>query len=1447
MEKDYSWDFIDSYFKNNKQCLVKHHIDSYNDFFETGIKNIFKEKNPVKIMKTQDPDTKDFKNTCELYFGGLNGDKLYYGKPVIYDETRTHFMYPNEARARNMTYGFTIHYDIDVIFKIINDAGDLIETNVTLEKIFLGRFPIMLQSNLCILTGLTPELRFNMGECRHDNGAYFIINGKEKLIIPQEKFADNMLYVRNKVDDKYSHSAEIRSVSDDASKPKRTLAVKMVAPDQKLKNGQIVVSIPNVRMPIPLFIVMRALGVVSDKEIIDYCLLNTDKHKNLIELFVPSVYDSGRIFNQSDALRFIGTFTKGKTLAHVNEILMNYFLPHIGELNFKAKALYLGYIVLKLLKVYKNEDMPTDRDSFKFKRVELSGTLLHGLFSEYYSLQQKDIYTKIDKEYYYHKNIYQDNFTSLIENNSKEYFKDRIVEEGFRKAFKGNWGAQERTKRPGVVQDLNRLSFNSALSHLRKLNLPLYASAKVIGPRLLHTTQWGVIDPLDTPDGGNVGLHKHLALSTTITFGYDSSSLIKILRKLNIKLIEECFLPILDHYTKLFINGNWIGVVFKPDNFIDSLILLRRNSVIPIYTSISWDRIGNEIYVSTDAGRLCRPVLFIENNNISYNRSNILPLIDSGKYTWRQLIHGFGEQKVEIDNRIVYDVGKLYGSSIGNLTDYLTENAAIIDYIDVQETETAMLAMYKKDIKKNITTHLEIHPSLMLGVMGNQIVFPEHNQLPRDLFSCGQSKQGVSLYHSNFHNRIDKMGVVLNYGQMPLVRSRYIKYINGEKHPYGENPIVAIMCYTGYNVEDSILFNKASVDRGMFRTTYFNMYESQEESTKVSGAEIDSSFKNIETENVIRKRPGYDYSQLDDNGLIKENTPLTEKTIVIGKCYNNLEDPSVFVDASSACKKGQNGIVDKSFITEGEEGFRKAKIRVRDERIPAIGDKFCSRCGQKGTVGIIINEEDMPFTKDGIRPDIIINPHAIPSRMTIGQLIECVMGKAGCIYGTIGDCTAFVNNGPKHEQFGKLLTMSGYHSTGNEYLQNGMTGEMLEAAIFIGPTYYMRLKHMVKDKINYRAKGPRTVLTRQTVGGRANDGGLRIGEMERDGVAAHGMTAFLKESMMERGDKYYMAVCNLSGTIAIYNEHKNIFISPYADGPIQFNHTQMNEIKLDSVSNFGREFSIVQVPYSLKLLMQELQTMNVQMRIITDDNIKQYLEFSDNFKKLSGKETMKEVSDTIFKKLNMSKLKKKPDPIQEPQLPQQLPKGWKYGDPIPEPEITGEYDYTDETLENPYNSQPLAEDWTTQDLPSSISSTLPDYSAQLLPTTPDYGPPKSPEFETPKSPAFEPSSPSKTPQLPVTSPTTEWKAPYELRNEQEAQNEIITPDSQKTFKSVGPDGKEYEYMPTSPTYTPPLGEDDMRVAVPAKRENFRELRTSEGKTIWVNNETGKYYENNPFE
>jgi DNA-directed RNA polymerase II subunit RPB2 len=1277
-----SWKLIDKYFNDNPNNLVAHHLESFDEFFNNGIHKIFRENNPIRFIESEnDGDSSSKRNECLLYLGGKDGSKIYFGKPVIYDDAdrNIHYMYPNDARLRNMTYGTTIHYDVEVDF-IYYIGDEKKEHSMTLERIFLGKFPIMLQSNLCILKSLSKEARFNMGECRNDYGGYFIIDGKEKVIVSQEKFADNMLYIReNKKDDIYSYSAEIRSVSEDPSKPIRTTAVKIVAPVfsqtstiPSHPNNQIVVAVPNVRKPVPLFILMRALGVISDKDIIKTCLLNIETNSDYVDLFIPSVHDAHKIFNQQNALQYIAELTKRGTISSVIEILSDYFLPHIGETNFLEKAYFLGYMVFRMLKVFRKEEKPTDRDNFTFKRVEVTGSLIYDLFREYYLIQKRGIARKIDEEYYYHKgeykndeemtrkekrtmkekgkgeeNKYKDNFIALIETNFKQFFKDRDVESGFRKAFKGNWGSEAHTKRLGVVQDLNRLSWNTFISHLRKIVLPLDSSAKVVGPRLLNNSQWGFIDPLDTPDGGNIGLHKHMSITTSITSGSSAFPMIKWLRaNTPMKILLECTPEYLANNTKIFVNGTWIGVTDNPISMkgemglVELLKLYRRNGIIPLFTSISFNYEKNEIHIFTDAGRLTRPIYYIENGKLSIDNKNIIEQIESGKIKWSQIVCGLKNKADEHFSpklNKIYDLIELYPDIANDQEKIyyeLMKNKAPIEYVDTPEEESALIAMTPDDMKKSkYYTNVEIDPSIILGVMGNLIIYPENNPFPRNSFSCGQSKQAVSVYHSNYQMRIDKMGVVLNYGQVPLVKSRYLEYINNEEQPYGVNAIVAIMSYTGYNVEDAILINKGAIDRGIFRTTYYSMYEAREESTKVSGM-VNSKFANIEKNNVKNLKPGFDYSLLDDHGMIKENTPLDDKIVLIGKITANPDNKDVWIDDSVKPKKGQLGFVDKSFITQGEEGFNIAKVRIREERIPAIGDKMASRAGQKGTLGLIIPEDDMPFTAEGIRPDLIINPHAIPSRMTIGQIVESLLGIVCTSYGAFGDCTAFQVKGSNYATYGPLLVRAGYSSTGNHLLYNGMTGEQIQADIYMGPTYYMRLKHMVKDKINYRARGPNTMLTRQPVQGRANDGGLRIGEMERDGVLAHGMSYFLNESFLVRGDEYYIAVCNKTGAIAIYNNTRNLFLSPFADGPIHFHkNPDGSPSNIQNVSKFGRSFSILKIPYSLKLLIQELQVMNVQMRIITDDNVDQLLSmsYSDNSNKLLNMSETDDMKNVITK------------------------------------------------------------------------------------------------------------------------------------------------------------------------------------------------------------------------
>ena len=1260
-EETLSWNVIDHYFKDNPNVLVRHHLESYNDFLSNGIARIVKDRNPIILEKDENKETGKYNSVIEIYLGGVNGDRISFSKPIIYDdvvgaesgsndtadkakssEPRAHFMYPNEARLRNMTYGMTIHCDVDIIYRVYDPVQKTVLTErLELKQLSLGRFPIMLQSNACILHGMTPEARFYAGECRNDYGGYFIVDGKEKCIVSQEKFADNMIYIRSNADDPdavYSYSAEVRTVSEDPSKPERKMAVKMVAPDVKYSNNQIVVDIPNVKKPMPLFIVMRALGIISDRDIVERCILNLDANAVLVDLFIPCVHDACEVFTQAAALKFIATFTKEKTVAQVQNILMNYFLPQIGELNFGAKAYFLGYMVYKLLLVATKLERPTDRDSFKCKRVEVPGTLLFNLFRTYYNAHVDNVRLKLDKKIKYGRDRNEFVGTQIMQvitaDNYNEIFGERLIEAGFKKSFKGKWaatvqtddksklykgtiGATDGTEVEGIVQDLNRLSYNSFISHLRKVNLPMDASAKVATPRQLHGSQWGIIDPADSPDGANIGLQKHLAISAYVTQTCSALPIIQWLREIvHMELLEECSPKYVHQLTKVFVNGAWVGALGNPLNVMRLFLLHRRNALIPTHTSGRWDIAHNELQIFTDGGRLCRPVFYYdeETRRPSYASREAIETIKGGKYTWAQLITGFAAKSVPaLDPCRIYSLGELYKGA----TDFsaLTASRAIIEYLDTNESESAFIAMFPRDVVPGKTTHVEIHPSLIFGVMGNQIVFPENNPSSRNNFSCGQGKQAVSLYSSNYLSRIDKMGVVLNYGQVPLIKSRYMKYINNEQHPYGENAIVAIMCYNGYNVEDSILFNEGSLKRGLFRTTYYNMYETREEEERT----YDKRICNVQAQPAVRGlKPGGDYSALDRFGLIAENTEMDDKKAVIGRVTEQwiadagtdepqLEDDSVFP------KKGQLGVVDRTFITDEASGKRLAKVRIREERVPGIGDKFCSRAGQKGTVGLIIPEEDMPFTDDGIRPDLIINPHALPTRMTIGQLVETLMGKACVLQGGFGDCTAFVNHGSKHQVFGKMLTELGYHASGTQLLYNGMTGERMESQIFMGPTYYMRLKHMVKDKINYRTRGPRTVLTRQTVQGRANDGGLRIGEMERDGVIAHGAAYFLRQSMLERGDEYHMAVCNKSGMIAIYNPAQNLFMSPMADGPIQFADTLTTDnqaLNIEKLTRFGRSFSVVRVPYAFKLLMQELQAMNVQMRVLTEDNIDQIASMS---------------------------------------------------------------------------------------------------------------------------------------------------------------------------------------------------------------------------------------------
>ena len=601
--------------------------------------------------------------------------------------------------------------------------------------------------------------------------------------------------------------------------------------------------------------------------------------------------------------------------------------------------------------------------------------------------------------------------------------------------------------------------------------------------------------------------------------------------------------------------------------------------------SIVRDIRERELRLWTDAGRACRPLFIVEEKSSS-NQFNVPGSIHSNaapKAPSNSLVmtHGFAERLRSSESRVSWDT---------------VVAAGVVEYLDVEEEETAMIAMTREDLQLSSDqllryTHCEIHPSMILGICASMIPFPDHNQSPRNTYQSAMGKQAMGVYATNFTVRMDTLANILFYPQKPLVTTRAMEYLHFRELPSGQNAVVAIACYSGYNQEDSVIMNQSAIDRGLFRSIFYRTYMDQEKKHGYGGgAKKDKDtvtsleeFMKPSRETTLRMRQGT-YDKLDEDGLVPPGINVNGEDIIIGKGVP-IESGSEELgqrtlshrwrDASTALRSTERGVVDRVMLTTNSEGFKFTKVRVRSVRVPQMGDKFASRHGQKGTVGITYRQEDMPFTAEGITPDLIINPHAIPSRMTVGHLVECLLGKVSSIIGDEGDATPFTD--VTVDDMSEALRKVGYQPRGLEVLYNGHTGRKLNAQIFIGPTYYQRLKHMVDDKIHARARGPVQILTRQPVEGRSRDGGLRFGEMERDCMISHGAAHFLKERLFDVSDAYRVHVCDLCGMLAIANLKKGTF-------------------ECRSCKN-KTEISQLHLPYAFKLLIQELVAMNIAPRL----------------------------------------------------------------------------------------------------------------------------------------------------------------------------------------------------------------------------------------------------------
>ena len=596
--------------------------------------------------------------------------------------------------------------------------------------------------------------------------------------------------------------------------------------------------------------------------------------------------------------------------------------------------------------------------------------------------------------------------------------------------------------------------------------------------------------------------------------------------------------------TKIYINGELLGYCENPIEFTQEMREKRRNGEISYEMNITFYEDNNEIYIFNDPGRARRPLIIVK-DGAPLLKDNHLNKIANGKLKWDDLV-----------------------------------NNGLIEYLDAEEEENSYIAMNLADLNED-HTHLEIDPATMLGICAGIIPFSDHNSSPRNTMEAGMTKQALGLYVSNYALRTDTRAHLLHHPQTPIVKTRIIDSTNYDLRPSGQNFVVALMSYEGYNMEDAMVINKGSLERGLARSSFFRAYDTSEK--RYAGGQVDKF--EVPDKNIKGYRSEEAYRNLDEEGVVNPESYVESGDVLIGKTSPPRfleEDFGTVADrrreTSVTVRHGEKGIVDAVLLSETVEGSRLAKIRVRDTRQPEFGDKFASRHGQKGVVGLILSPEDVPFTEFGVVPDLIVNPHAIPSRMSIGQVLEMVAGKAGCLEGQRVDATPF--NQTLEDEIKQQLIDNGFESAGCESLYNGVTGERLDAEIFVGVAYYQKLHHMTTDKVYARSRGPVQVLTRQPTEGRAREGGLRFGEMERDCLIAHGAALTLKERLLDESDKYEAIVCENCGMLAVFDKNRNKKYCPIC-GDV--------------------ETYPVEISYAFKLLLDELKSLCIFPRLVLGD------------------------------------------------------------------------------------------------------------------------------------------------------------------------------------------------------------------------------------------------------
>ena len=1103
--------------------FMKQHIDSFNYFTDIEMKNIIRSTLNYKVKSNINPN-----------FSLIYRD-IHIGKPSIRDDFRNIDITPHECRLRNLTYSADIL--IDIIYTIDGNIKKM------QKNICIGKMPIMLGSNHCHLKGKNFKELTALKECPYDPRGYFIINGVEKIMLIQEQMSQNRIIIEwdNK---RQNLTSNVTSYSQDTKS--RTSVI--------FKNKIFYVMHNSFKNGINLIIIFKALNILSDQEII--MLIGQQYKYNLVETF--SDFYNCNIFTREDALTYISqkikTFHKENDIQAPIDKINNILIAHIPVIrgNYHPKALFLALMTKKLIIAINNGNKVDDKDYYGNKRYELAGNLLALLFEDLFKKFNSDLKRAIDKEFENGKN--QIILKDLMDTDS--------ITKGLATSIAtGNWNLKRfNMNRSGITEVLNRMSYIATLGAMAKVKSQFVKVRKMAGPRLLQPSSWGMICPSDTPDGDSCGLDKHLALLAHVTIAQNEKAIINLCINLGAEDIstnpiiedeedEDMALNLsknksekmkeksnnLNRNFLIYVNGTPIGLTSKPNEFCNRFRNFRRKGYIHEFVSIFCNSELNSINISTDSGRFIRPYIRVENGK-SLVTKNDLEKIKNHSITFRSLVK----------------CGK-------------------IEYLDVNEENNALIALDEKFIKPE-TTHMEIAQYTILSIVAGLIPYPHHNQSPRNTYQCSMGRQSIGAIGYNQLIRTDTLLYLMIYPQKPLVKTLSMEIGNNEKLPAGQNASVAIISYSGYDIEDAVILNKASLDRGFGRimtlrriVDVINNYENGAKDC-ILGPKSDSF--NINTSKYMKNLHAID----------KEGLPFIGEKLVDGDIYinkyapmntkNNIQNDQSYKKQSTYYKNPNPSYVDRVLLTTDSKSQEIIKIILRQTRRPELGDKFSSRHGQKGVCGMIVPQEDMPFNEQGWCPDLIMNPHGLSSRMTVGKLLELIGSKTAALDGKFKYGTAFA--GDSAEDLGNILLSHGFSYSGKDIFYSGLTGEPLNCFIFSGPIFYQRLKHMVEDKIHARSRGPKHPLSRQPMEGRAKDGGLRIGEMERDCLVAYGASNLLLERLMLSSDVFVASICRKCGYLGMKG-----FCHYCGD---------------------GRNMSDTKVPYAFKLLTQELMSMNIKVK-----------------------------------------------------------------------------------------------------------------------------------------------------------------------------------------------------------------------------------------------------------